>query len=818
MERAFGESFADVTVHTDGGDAAAAARAGAAAVTHGDHVVFAAGRYSPGSLSGRMLLAHELTHVVQQRRGSATSRPAAANPRAENEADTAAADLAFGKSASVRQTVAIGPARSGPSRWEWLRNAAREEVRRRTGEALGQVEGVVMEAATMVDTVAWAGTRGVQAVDATVRRASNAAGLSPTQSAIAQTVVSTLVDTVVPAAPAFRAVQSLATATHTTDPVTGTVSVSGLVTRGFDAVDRARVAVVGQGRPEYGILTARELGQLEGALGSQVALMFVDAEEVQLLLRGVAALGAIQSIERAIDANPTGWMHDREFWLAVGQAVLFVVGLHASSSGRKLVELLADVGMASLATAGPVMKLADDWRSYHADDREHRIQQDIQGVVRALGQGLITVFNHARQARSTRPSGHPAAPAASVHDATVAPVDAASPVVASPAVDPGAPTPIERGRSYPRSATSAAQEAGLASHPLGGNTEPTRLPVQHVAAVPSELEVPLGMTGTGDTAADGAGSATGSRADRPMASAADRPGGGGRGGGGGGGSQRPPHPAGSDVTPTRGSGPGRSRRTRSPSGTSEQPEPDAAGSTSRSAGSRSRGRRGGPVEIGLRSRISAAREQIEAMSSHENAERWDDRLRAIDATAGSEPARARQELAALERDLDVASSGAAGHTQLMPDLPEDIGIPPSRHAVHEPGEEQAVQLDATSPRARDRTGALLLEHLRLAVARFNRDGLTDAQTAAVNQAERNGRRSPLRDAYRGARIDEFCKLTVMGDRRLDHVHVTGLYERGADFLDSRTGTWYDMTTVAAWKAHVAQYGPMGRRLPTEPVR
>jgi hypothetical protein len=33
------------------------------------------------------------------------------------------------------------------------------------------------------------------------------------------------------------------------------------------------------------------------------------------------------------------------------------------------------------------------------------------------------------------------------------------------------------------------------------------------------------------------------------------------------------------------------------------------------------------------------------------------------------------------------------------------------------------------------------------------------------------------------------------------------FERGADFYDSRTGYWYDITTTAAWEQHVRDYGP-----------
>jgi hypothetical protein len=64
-------SFGAVRIHT-GADADAAARSMyAAAYTVGDDIVFAAGRFQPGTAAGRALLAHELTHVVQQRQHGA---------------------------------------------------------------------------------------------------------------------------------------------------------------------------------------------------------------------------------------------------------------------------------------------------------------------------------------------------------------------------------------------------------------------------------------------------------------------------------------------------------------------------------------------------------------------------------------------------------------------------------------------------------------------------------------------------------------------------------------------------------------------------
>ena len=69
FERRLGADFSTVRVH-DGPVADASARAVSAhAYTVSSDIVFAQGRYSPGSHDGRALLAHELVHVLQQRAG-----------------------------------------------------------------------------------------------------------------------------------------------------------------------------------------------------------------------------------------------------------------------------------------------------------------------------------------------------------------------------------------------------------------------------------------------------------------------------------------------------------------------------------------------------------------------------------------------------------------------------------------------------------------------------------------------------------------------------------------------------------------------------
>ncbi len=66
MESGFGRSFENVRIHTDTRAAAMAESIGARAFTFGNDIYFNAGEYNPESAEGKKLIAHELTHTVQQ--------------------------------------------------------------------------------------------------------------------------------------------------------------------------------------------------------------------------------------------------------------------------------------------------------------------------------------------------------------------------------------------------------------------------------------------------------------------------------------------------------------------------------------------------------------------------------------------------------------------------------------------------------------------------------------------------------------------------------------------------------------------------------
>ena len=66
MEPHFGTDLSDVRVHTDSSSVRMNKEVGAQAFTHGSDIYFNEGKYNPDSTGGKHLLAHELTHTIQQ--------------------------------------------------------------------------------------------------------------------------------------------------------------------------------------------------------------------------------------------------------------------------------------------------------------------------------------------------------------------------------------------------------------------------------------------------------------------------------------------------------------------------------------------------------------------------------------------------------------------------------------------------------------------------------------------------------------------------------------------------------------------------------
>jgi Domain of unknown function (DUF4157) len=109
MEGHFGHDFSRVRIHTDSTSARAARSLDAHAYTVGQNIYFASGRYDPASPAGKGLLAHELTHTIQQRHASTVVQAAYAmdspDTAPEREAEAAALAVVSGTRPRISGSV-----------------------------------------------------------------------------------------------------------------------------------------------------------------------------------------------------------------------------------------------------------------------------------------------------------------------------------------------------------------------------------------------------------------------------------------------------------------------------------------------------------------------------------------------------------------------------------------------------------------------------------------------------------------------------------------------------------------------------------------
>lgn len=97
----------------------------------------------------------------------------------------------------------------------------------------------------------------------------------------------------------------------------------------------------------------------------------------------------------------------------------------------------------------------------------------------------------------------------------------------------------------------------------------------------------------------------------------------------------------------------------------------------------------------------------------------------------------------------------------------------------------------------------LYDHLAKAMARYEEEGLTEAQIEAV--AKEPG----MESLFRGERIDFFMRESVAEDPWLSEtLESTPRGQFGPDFYNPSTSVWYDVTTLGQWGAHVAKYSVM----------
>lgn len=154
FEPRFGYDFSHVRVHTDARAAKSSQSVHALAYTVGNNIVFNMGQYLPHVDSGKLLLAHELTHIVQQGESAAISpavarQPGDAGAGSEKEEDTETTDTEAEKKAEVEKVNKLSnlgvPAPSagtcdpiGLTRKKFLEAAALLDPSSNYGMALGK--------------------------------------------------------------------------------------------------------------------------------------------------------------------------------------------------------------------------------------------------------------------------------------------------------------------------------------------------------------------------------------------------------------------------------------------------------------------------------------------------------------------------------------------------------------------------------------------------------------------------------------------------------------------------------------------------------
>jgi hypothetical protein len=469
MESRFGHDFSSVRIHTDHDAAASAGEVNAAAYTVGNQIVFGSGFFAPSSTPGRILLAHELAHVVQQ--GAGRSLHSSVNPSSEHEATLAG--YAVGRNADrvpIRETSGIGIAalsiaEARRALWshvpdgvkEYVRPAAREaaaqmdkiippnteipkpienvvlhpvdtavqavehpveavkavaatveaaapaikkvaaeipkivkaKVKKEVHDVVltnvGRAKGVVLEAAQIVDTVAWV----PYAVHEMEQKALG-------NSATAKVLIDATDHITQYATLNALAEQGLSANPREPGKPAGPFGISNAVSGGIDKyVGDPLEKQLGDGKPAQGLLfTSYEQGELEGAVGTQVALAYVGVEEVQLGLKVLGAIGGVKGLYDSYERNPEGWKTDPNFWAAFIGLALGILGLRASRSAGKITKILL-AGGALVPIVPLVYNLFQHYRKMpDGPEKDKALKADAGAIVKAVAAAIHALIQH----------------------------------------------------------------------------------------------------------------------------------------------------------------------------------------------------------------------------------------------------------------------------------------------------------------------------------------------------------------------------------------------------------------------------------------
>jgi hypothetical protein len=516
FEPRFGRDLSGVRIHTDSIASKTADALNAHAFAVGHNIVFGNCQFAPKMEQSRQILAHELAHVCQCSNSLPSNSdglirrltfgelerklwsyvPDAAKPFVEpiareakhkieivippnteipKEIEQTVVQPTLHAADSVVKNVSVAAPdiekakRKLSNLGDYAKNKIKQAARGQIERKIGRTKGVFLEATSLFDTIAWANFEAHRILEK-----------ATSDNASAKTVLS-IADYITGYSGSMMAAKKLGLV----DAETGAPAVSSAFGNFVDTnVEKGLTSLLGPSTEENSLMfTEYELGELEGAIGTQVALSFVGAEEVQLVLKGIGALGAVKGLVDAIDANKGSWYKDPQMWSGILNIVLSVLSLKAGSkAGGKIVAIvLASGGVLNAVPA--IWQLYNDWKATEGKpDREKIIKRDMGNVIKILSQVVIDIIKHdsAKKTSAEKPSIAPTidqAPSLTNHEPASPHPDSAlgkttqeeANRTKTPAVDvekPGAKQKIEDLDHAPLvdEAKVKAQEAGTGEH------------------------------------------------------------------------------------------------------------------------------------------------------------------------------------------------------------------------------------------------------------------------------------------------------------------------------------------------------------------
>lgn len=490
LERSFGAPLGDVRIHTDPEAAATAGRMGAQAYAVGRHVVFGPGRFAPHAPLGRALLAHELAHVLQQRApgpGAARSGTGVAEADADRSGALASAGLPAAVSTSTAPGVSCSRLGSTPYTLGDAWSTLKEEARSRVNRMVGRQEGAALEVTGALDTLIglpYSATatadivldKVVQDPETKKKIRTAVADVTPHEKKMRDTVL--------------KVARSGPTDPETKesifiDPVTKAPALSPAVGWLGRKVTGGLGTTVFAGLPKEQALlfTDEEIGQLEGAAGLQIALSMVGVTEVEVALKVVGAIGAAKTILDSVNANPEGFATDPAFWTSVINAALFVVGLHASAAGRRIVAILVSTGQVMVSAAPAALKIKEDWVTQRGPDRDAVIQKDLKDLFHAVWPSVRNLIQAALTRRAAA-AGRPPAEQPPPTPPPPAPKKAPPPPKKAPPTPPPDKAPVLPPKKLPPALPETTTEPPKAVPKAPTADVPKAVPKSPTAPVP----------------------------------------------------------------------------------------------------------------------------------------------------------------------------------------------------------------------------------------------------------------------------------------------------------------------------------------------